>query len=760
MPKLETVHSNHLSPLRLLRKVRDVLQADEAPQERLDKLAAVVANGYHSEVCSIYFVRPGDILELYASKGLKKESVHATRLRFGEGLVGDIAHSATPLNLPDAKAHPNFAYRPETGEEIYSSFVGVPILYNHRVIGVLVVQSADAKIYSDDQVEVLQTVAMVLSELAINRNIVDLQEVTGETGSPGGAQVYSGVKLAPGMAKAPAVLHRPRVIITNLLSDNPALEEKRLKKAILELQHSVDVMINTPGAVQHEAHLEILETYRMFSHDQGWLNRITDAIRTGLSAEAAVKKVQEQMHARLSASSSSYIRERMEDLEDLSSRLLYHLSGKSPTASRMELPDGYVLVARSLGPADLLEYNNTPLCGVVLEEGTATSHIAIIAKMMNVPVVARIPKAIDHVQEGDLIVVDGDHGEVYIRPTPDIEQAINEHLEQKRARDAEYESKRDLPPVTKDGTRISLNLNIGMVLGDHQLDAPDVDGVGLYRSELPYLASNDLPSVDDQKKIYGAIFRHAHGKRITFRSFDIGGDKQVPYVQIEDEENPAMGWRATRIGLDRPAILRRQFRAMIRAAAGHELCVMYPFIAEVSEYDATHALLLREMERAKVEGKAMPTSLRTGSMLEIPSLLFQLPALLERVDFISIGSNDLFQFLFACDRGSDRLAGRYDPLSPVVLRIMRDIARQCDAAGKDLGFCGDMATRPIEAMALIGCGVRNLSVPPSSVGPIKAMLRSLDRAALANYLDYLLTLDEHSLRNALEQFARDHGVEV
>lgn len=746
------------SPLVLLRKIRDVLGAPEPTQQKLDKLVKVVAKGFTSEVCSIYFTRPGDILELYASEGLKHESVHSTRLRFNEGLVGEIAAHAAPLNLPEAAVHPKFVYRPETGEEIYHSFVGVPILHSHKVIGVLVVQSQNAKIYSEDQLEVLQTAAMVIAEMAISNRMVDLNDLRSMQEGASLSHYHGGLKLSPGLARAQAVLHRPKVEIKRLVSDDPEIEQKRLERAIVELQQSVDDLIRNSGISDDDVQMEILETYRMFTHDRGWMERIMEAIRTGLTAEAAVKKVMEQMHARLSQTSSAYIRERIEDLEDLSTRLLYHLSGTSATAAHSTLPDEFVLIARRMGPAELLEYSHKKLKGIILEEGSSSSHIAIIAKMMDVPMVARVPNVLDIVQAGDLTIVDGDNGEVYIRPPEDVDRSICESIELRKQRNAHYFAMRDLPPETQDGVRVSLNINTGLYIDAEQLTSPDIDGIGLYRTELPYLTSSDFPSVDDQKKIYSEVFRHARGKRIVFRSFDIGGDKQVPYVQIEDEENPAMGWRATRIGLDRPAILRRQFRALVRAAAGSELHVMFPFIAEVSEFDATFAILEKEIERAKVEGHQPLKLLRVGSMIEIPSILYQLPSLLKRVQFVSVGSNDLLQFLFAWDRSSARLSGRYDPLSPIVIRVLRGIAQQCNAAGVEMGFCGEMATKPLEAMALIGCGIRSISMPPAAIGPVKAMVRSLNVAKLTAFMEYLDTVEEHSIRGHLERFAKDHGV--
>ncbi len=746
------------TPLVLLRKVRDVMRTAEKPQTRLNKLTKVIARGFDSQVCSIYFARAGDILELYATQGLRQDAVHKTQLRFGEGLVGEIAVLQAPLNLPEAVQHPKFAYRAETGEDDFHSLCGVPILYNHRVIGVLVVQSIDAKIYSEDQIEILQTVAMVLAELAIASHVVEMKDITGEADNITNSHYYSGLKLAPGLAKATVVLHRPKIDIVKLVSDDPVFEEERLHKAVAELQESVEALIRNAALSKGDSKLEILEAYRMFTYDKGWLERIVEAIHSGLTADAAVKKVQEQMYARMSRMGSAYIRERIQDLDDLSTRLLYHLAGISPTSAQSQLPDAYILVAKSIGPAELLEYSNKGLKGVMLEEGSSTSHVAIIARMMDIPMISRIPDVIHQVRKGDLAIIDGDNGEAYIRPPEDVVQAIDEHIALRRLRDAEYESKRDLPAVSLDEQTVSLNLNIGLYLDAAQLSRPDVDGIGLYRTELPYLASSDIPDVDEQKKMYGEIFRHAKGKRVIFRSFDIGGDKQVPYVQIGNEENPAMGWRATRIGLDRPVILRRQFRALIRAAGGNVLHIMFPFIADVSEFDETKTILDRELERAKVEGLKLPSAVKVGSMIEIPSLLFQLPTLLKKVDFVSVGSNDLLQFLYACDRGSERLSGRYDPLSPVVMGIVRQMVQQCAEAKVDLGFCGAMASKPLEAMALMGCGVRNISVPPAAIGPVKAMVRALNVGELERKMTKWIKLPEHSLRNLLEDFAKANNV--
>lgn len=757
MPHLEAV-SKQGSALKLLREVRDVMRTAEDAQTRLNRLVRVIAKGLQSDVCSIYLSRKGRELELFATHGLKQDAVHQTVLQFGEGLVGEIATLCASLNLPEAATHPKYSYRPETGEEVFHAFVGVPILYHHRVIGVLVVQSTDSRIYADEEVETLQTIAMVMAELAVGSGMVEMQELTGQDDDYRASHYFSGLRIAPGLAKAVAVLHRPRIEITRLVTDNPPYEEERLQNAITELQRSIDEIIRKLAAHKDEAKLEIIETYRMFTQDRGWLEKILDAIRTGLTAEAAVKKVEEELHARMEKIDSTYIRDRMQDLEDLSNRLLYHLSGVSPTAAKSELPDECILVADSIGPAELLEYSAKQVRGIIVEEGATGSHVAIIARMMDIPMVAGIKRVTSLVQTGDLAIVDGDNGEAYLRPPPDVVAAIDHHMQERRAEDAAYAAQQDLPAETQDGQVIAMNVSIGLYLEANQITRPDIHGIGLYRTELPYLASNDIPDVDEQKKIYGEVFRHAQGKPIIFRSFDIGGDKHVPYLDAGLEENPAMGWRATRVGLDRPVILRRQFRALIRAASGQALYIMYPFIADIEEYDDVNLIFERELERAKVEGVRLPKAVYRGCMIEIPSILYQLEALFERVHFVSVGSNDLLQFMFACDRGSEKLSGRYDPLAPFFLRILRELMDKANRSGVEVGFCGAMAAKPIEAMALLGCGVRNISIPIASIGPVKAMIRALPVARLEAEMTRWLNEPQHSLRGHLEQFARDHAI--
>ncbi len=748
------------SPLYLLRQIRDVMAQAASAQARLDQVVKVIAEGFTSEVCSVYLLRAGDILELFASEGLKASSVHLTRLSVGHGLVGEIAGTGQPLNLADAASHPKFEYRPETGEEIYSSFVGVPILQGGRVIGVLVVQGKKATRYSQSQLEVLQTVAMVLSEMANSGQLVDMQEIKTATGGLV-TQQLSGMRLSSGIVKAVAVLHRPQLIITQYVSTDPDHERRRFDAAIKSLQESFDDYIQSASLTDDDEQKQIIETYMLFTQDRGWLLRIEEAIASGLTAEAAVKKVQEELRIKMSQLASPYIKERVQDLEDLSNHLLQVLLGKPVAAKAQDLPDAFILVARHLGPAELLDYDHKKLKGIIIEEGSSTSHTAVIARAMDIPALVKVEHAASVIQPGDLVILDGESGTVYVRPSESLEEGMDVHIKQYAARAAQYEALRPVAAVSRDGVRVSLGINAGLFIDTASVLQEGVDGVGLYRTELPYMTSHNFPEAEVQQQLYARMYEQLPGKRIIFRSFDIGGDKKVPYLHTEKEENPAMGWRATRIGLDHPGILRTQFRALIGAAPGRPLAVMFPFIAEVAEFDAARHLFDQEWAQAQESGQVMPSEVKIGIMIEIPAILWQLDQLMPKLDFVSIGSNDLMQFLFACDRGALHMSDWYDTLSPVMLKVVADIVQKAAKHKVEVGFCGEMARKPIEALALLGVGVRSLSVSASAIGPLKAMVRSVDLAHLSAYMEYQMgASDQRSLRHGLSAYAQDHNIVV
>jgi phosphotransferase system enzyme I (PtsP) len=749
-----------LTPFRrLLRRLRDIMAADLPAEERLQQTVALIAADMVAEVCSVYVMRAGEVLELFATRGLRAEAIHKTRLRVGEGLVGDIAAHARPLALADAQAHPNFAYRPETGEEIYHSLLGVPILRGGRVLGVLVVQNRTQRHYTEDDVEAMQTIAMILAELVASGELVSAEERSPAEGIGLLPIRFEGLALNPGIAIGTAVLHEPGVLLTRIVAEDPEAELGRLRQAVLGMQDALDALIASAD-LAHGDERDILETYRMFAQDRGWITRITEAVRSGLTAEAAVLKVKDDTRARLSQATDPYIRERLADLDDLANRLIEHLAGEEERPRRIRVPENAILIARSLGPAELLDYGRRRIRGLVLEEGSPTAHVSIVARALGIPMLGRVGNALLRIEPGDTVILDADNEQIFLRPREDILAAYQETLSDRDRRRQAFALTRDLPPVTRDGVRLSLNINAGLLIDLRQLEETKADGVGLYRTEIPFMVRSSFPDVTSQSELYRRVLDQANGSPVIFRTLDIGGDKVLPYWQEEGDENPAIGWRAIRIGLDRPALLRQQLRAMIRAAAGRPLSVMFPLIAQLSEFERARGVLNLELDRARTRDQPLPERISAGVMLEVPALIWQLPALLQRIDFLSVGTNDLQQFLFASDRGNPRLAHRYDILAPAMLKILASIAEAAEAAGVSAAVCGEMAGQPLEAMALAAVGFRSFSMTPPAIGPVREMARSLDLAAARAFVCSLLDSPEPSLRSRLQSYARDHGIAV
>ncbi|MGB0695308.1 MAG: phosphoenolpyruvate--protein phosphotransferase [Rhodospirillaceae bacterium] len=730
------------------------------PQSRLDRVVALIATGLDVQVCSCYVKRAGEVLELFATQGLAQEAVHKTRMRVGEGLIGAIAAHGRPVIDSDVWRNPNFSYRPETGEDLYLSMMGVPIIRGGKVIGVLAVQSTEHRDYLEDERELLETIAMVIAELIAGSHVVNPEELGQVDGIALLPTRLEGTGLNQGVNLGEAVYHRPEVQITRLVADDPAAEHERLTEALSEMRSDLDSMLadlkDAPGEYQ-----EVLAAYRMFAEDNGWIGRIAEAIESGLTAEAAVQKVDDDVRLKMSKVSDPYIRERLSDLEDLANRLLRHLTKAGGTAASGDLPRHAVLVCKTLGPAELLDYDRTRLRGIVMEEGSANMHAVIVAKAMDIPVVGRVPDPFMRIAPYDPLVVDGDQGLVFVRPGEDVRETVMDSIRIRKQKRARYHADRDKPCISGCGARVDVLLNAGLVMDMAQLDETGADGVGLYRTEIPFMARNSLPDVEVQEALYSRILDMAGDKPVTFRTLDVGGDKLVPYWHSAPEDNPALGWRSIRITLDRPAILRDQLRALIRAARGRELRVMFPMVATVEEFRSARRLLEDVLTRESARGIPKPKRLLIGSMLEVPSLVWQLPALLrEPIDFLSVGSNDLLQFTFAVDRGNPRIANRYDTLSPPGLLMLRRVVEVCAQADKPVTLCGEMAAQPLDALVLLGLGYRRLSLAAPGVGAVRQMIFTADLNEATHYVSSLLDRGEASIRERVRNFAVDHGINL
>ena len=738
---------------KLLRRLRDAMASEAAGQERLDHITNIIATSMGTEVCSIYLFRDEDTLELCATEGLNAEAVHQTRMRMGEGLVGRVAKRGRVVNTADAPSEKGFRYMPETGEEIYSSFIGVPIQRLGDKLGVLVVQSKEAREFTADEVYGLEVVAMVLAEMT------ELGKFVGE-GAALSARHQQQVEFnctsaQEGAAEGHVWLHEPRVVVTNPIAEDPHRELERLHEAVGSLRVSVDEMLDTAANSGDNEHLKVLEAYRMFANSKGWMRRMEEDISRGLSAEAAVEKEQSAARARMSQVTDPYLRERLHDLDDLSNRLLRILTGQG-SETGAEMPANPVLVARNIGPAELLDYGRG-LKGIVLEEGSVGSHAAIVARALAIPLVIHAKQITTEALNGDHILVDGDAGTVHLRPDDSVASAFRDKMAMQAKAQERYTSIRDLPAHSKDGETVSLLMNAGLLADLPSLLGSGAEGVGLFRTELQFLVQNKMPQRAELSAQYERVLKAAQGRRVVFRTLDIGSDKVLPYMKTVEEPNPALGWRAIRVGLDKPGVLRMQLQALIRAANGGPLTVMFPFIAQYSEFTAARAEVDKAMERERRLGHPLPSSLEIGAMLETPSLAFASKKFFEDVHFLSIGGNDLKQFFFAADRENELVRRRYDTLNVSFLSFLETIVERCNETNTSLSFCGEDAGRPIEALCLAAIGFRCLSMRPASIGPVKSLIRRSDLSEVRKVIWDARHRGDQSVRGAVMEYLRSQG---
>jgi len=746
----------------ILTRLHEVMASRSNAQAKLNTVVEVIGESLDSEVCSIYLLREGT-LELFATRGLAQEAVHVTRMAVGEGLVGTIADQIGTLNLAEAAAHPDFSYRPETGEDKFHSFAGVPIVRRERAVGVLCVQHVEPRRYEEIEIEALQTVAMVLSELIVNADLIDEENASAFGTTQTGPEQLRGLTLVKGLATGIAVYHQPRVTIEHIVAEDTEAERQRVILAFDRMREQIDRMANQAEFGMGGEHEEVLETYRMFAYDEGWTRRINEAIDSGLTAEAAIERVQQRTRMRMRQIDDPLLADRMHDLEDLANRLLRIVSGQLGTAASMGLRNDAILIARNLGPAELLEYDRRRLKGVILEEGSLTSHVVIVARAMGVPVLGRVRGLRGVVREGDQLLLDADQATATVRPSAGALEAFEARFARSRERQAGYAALRDVHPVTRDGTRVQVMINAGLRDDIANLSMTGADGIGLFRTEFQFLVSATLPQRERQTRLYRDVMDAAGDRPVVFRTVDIGGDKTLPYLRHDDgegEENPAMGWRALRVALERDGLLKVQARALLEAAGGRTLNVMFPMVAEPWEFDAAKAVFDGQLAYLRKQKKPLPEAIRYGVMLEVPALAEQLDLLAPKIAFLSIGTNDLTQFLFAADRANPKLAERYDWLSPAILRFIRRVVRSVEGRGVEIAVCGEMGGRRLEALALLGLGIRRLSITPASVGPIKELVGHLDLSEITEAMGAWLDAPPRDLRAEMIDWASSRGISV
>lgn len=737
----------------LLKNIRKCVPLKISVEEKINLIIREVIKELPVDVCSCYLMRPGDVLELYATMGLNLKAVHETFLRLGEGLIGEIALKRKPQAFENAQEHASYSFKPETNERHFKSLAGAPILYENMLLGVISIQTKQPFIYPPELLNVLQIIALVMADI-LYLSVTGSAEKKISTGHQ--HKKIEATRLIPGIALGNAYIHR-RAVLNAVLADDVHKEIKKLEAALKTAEDEINHLIMKPDTKSEQS--GILETYLMFVHDKGWLQKMKQEIENGLTAEAAVLKVCAEMVRRMELTKDSYIKERIHDFRDLTSRIIRLLHGKQLVSAK-KLPRNAILIAESLGPAELLDYDLSRIKGIVLEEGSQTMHVVIVARSYNIPVLSGIKDISALVLNNDVLALDADRGFLYINPADEVLDEFESRLKEQKRLQSRLTQMGALPAVTQDGFSVSLNINAGLETDLMNVRGVTYDGIGLFRTELPFMSSEKLPDVAAQTAIYRRVISEMKDKPVVFRSLDIGSDKILPYFENRNEKNPAMGWRSIRVTLDRRAILRKQLRAFIHAGAGKTLYVMFPMISTVAEFNQARQTLEWELQRERERGCLMPAEIKVGTMLEVPSLLFQLEELVKYVDFISVGTNDLTQFLFATDRSNPLIWSRYDTLSPPFLRMMQFVQRTCEKANVECSVCGEMASHPLEAVALIGLGFKKLSMNPAALGRIKAVIRSMDQKKVHEFLLRYLSDTTATLRPLLQAYVIDHEIFV
>lgn len=725
-------------------------------QETLENIVKIVAERMGTEVCSLYlFDSKEERLTLWATTGLERAAVGKVTMGVDEGLTGMVIEKNEPVMVVDALAHPRYKYFPETGEERYHSFLGVPIADKRAALGVLVVQTLRRRRFSPHELRLLRAITTQVRGIIVQARLVEsleskekerqeyrkrmvdairrlhVYEKTGDGGTTGakrrpGQFRLSGAGASPGFGMGHAHLQHSEVSLDDVderRSDDPEAELQRLADAI---ERSVAEMVRIKEkmhALAPEVDGALFDAQRMMLEDVTFIGKIESRIRDGAAAESALKDVVAEYVEAFLAMSDGYLRERATDVRDIGQHLLRNLLGRDERDAGFDRD--VVLVAHELTLADLSMMEHDHLKGIVLASGGVTSHASILAKSFEIPTVVGVGHVAEVLHEGDNVVVDGNSGVVYVNPSVDVMREYTRLAKEYRAFNLELESIREAKAVTTDGHRVNLYANVGLFGDLHFADLHGAEGVGLYRTEFPFLSYKDFPNEEEQLTLYRKVIERMAGRPVTIRTLDLGADKYPSYLTIGREENPFLGWRSIRISLELPEIFKAQLRAILRAGASGRVRILFPMISSLEELRRVKELLEEARQELDESGQPFDRAMPVGIMIEVPAAVWIAPRLIEEVDFFSIGTNDLIQYLLAVDRNNSKVAPLYEPLHPAVLAAVADVAQAAKDAGKMVGMCGEMASDPLCTLPLIGMGLDDLSMGPFFIPVIKRFIRSV-----------------------------------
>lgn len=747
--------------LSTLRSIVQELNGINNLQDALDTIAARVQTAMHTEVCSVYlYDDKSGCYVLKATEGLYKSAVGQVRIAPSEGLVGLVGSREEPINLEDAQKHPRNRYFPETGEERFGSFLGVPIIHHRRVLGVIVVQETqNSRRFDEGEEAFLVTISAQLA------GVIAHSEATGAIGgiSISGDQArdvaFSGVAGAQGVAIGTGVVVFPPADLDSVPDkrcEDVDTEIERFRAAVSAVRDDVEQVGERLAPQLRPEEQALFEVYLRMLHDHALPGEVENRIREGLWAPGSLKAVVNQYVRHFEMMGDHYLRERAVDIRDLGRRLLSHLQeGESETP---EYPERTILVSDELTPAMLGEVPQGQLAGLVSVRGSGNSHVAILARAMGVPTVMGLVDIPVAQLDGRELIVDGYEGQIFASPSTELKAFFESIIEEERELVKGLEELRDKPCETLDGHRIPLFVNTGLITDVVRSLSHGAEGIGLYRTEVPFMINERFPSEQEQKAYYREQLEAFAPAEVTMRTLDIGGDKALTYFPIV-EENPFLGWRGIRVTLDHPEVFLVQIRAMIKASEGLDnLRIMLPMISNVSEIEEAQHLIYRAWHEVRDEGYqlAMP---QVGVMIEIPAAVYQVREIAARVDFVSVGSNDLTQYLLAVDRNNPRVASLYHSYHPAVLQALCQVAEDCHDVGKPVSICGELAGDPGGAILLLAMGYDALSMNASNLPRIKSVIRGIDMDMARGLLAEVLTLDSpHVIRSCVELALRKAGI--